>query len=450
MLRFRIDWEDEPRVRDPLLRASWARLEILAREGEREFCLTDCLDERSQSLRRGIYGSVFPLAEWIVENWWSLMNESLRADRFPGARALAKDEAFRPWVRRHSLLAARGGFALPDLTLYRDGSRVVVRCIPDPPETEIPYPVRFARDVELRLARAEVEAGLRALVEAVIERVHELAPSEPGTSDLIANWEAVQESTRTEAGLCRAAAAMGLDPYDEGELSADLLDVLEGSFRSLAPPLRWDLAESTTRDAVRADLSWVLEASSRLGAQGPSTTPGPPDESGAVPAHRAGYRLARELVDRAGLPPVDDLEGFARDRCGWSGSAEAPPQKDGVATRINAMVGPDASGRPSLIPSAIPGRSESSRFLLGRALFFAPSSEYPPPHRLLTRASAWSQRASRAFAAELLAPAAELGRRVSARVTYEEIGELAREFHVSPMVIEHQLENHRIAQVIDL
>ena len=180
MLRFRVHWEDEPRVREPLLRASWARLEILARDGERQLCLTDCVGERSQSLRRGIYRSVFPVAEWIVENWWSLLNESLRADKFRGARLLAKNESLRPWVPLHSLLAARGGFALPDLTLYRDGSRVVVRCVPDPSEIETPYPVRFVRDVELRLPFAQIEAGLPDFVEAVTDRVRELAPSEPG------------------------------------------------------------------------------------------------------------------------------------------------------------------------------------------------------------------------------------------------------------------------------
>ncbi len=451
MLQFRIDWEDEPRIRDPLLRASWARLEILASLGDRQLCLTDCVGERSHSLRRGIYGSVFPVAEWVVENWWSLLNESLRVDRFRGARLLAKHDAFRPWVQRHSLLAARSGFALPDLSVYRDGSRVVVRCLPDPSESESPYPVRFVRDVELRLRCAEVEAGLQGLVEAVIDRVRELAPSEPGTQELIANWEALRESSRTEPGLCAAAAAIGLDPYDEEELTGELVDVLEGAFDSLVPSLRWDLAESTTRETLPIDLAWVLEAGSELGApRGQAIAPGPPDEAGAISAHRAGYERARTLIARVGLPPVDDLEGFVQARCGWSASAEPPPPRDGVPARINALIGPDASGRPRLVPSAASSPPESVRFLLARALFFAPTAEAPPPHRLLTRASAWSQRASRAFAAELLAPAAELARRVSGKVAYEEAAELAREFRVSAMVIEHQLENHGIAQVVDL
>jgi hypothetical protein len=450
MLQFKIDWEDEPRVRDPLLGASWARLEIRAGDAAREFCLTDCVGERSHSLRQGVYGSVFPVAEWIVANWWSLLNESLRADRFRGARLLANDAALRSWVQRHSLLAARGGFALPDLTLYHDGGRIAVRCVPDPFDVESPYPVRFVRNIELRLPSADAAAGLQTFVEAVVDRVRERAPREPGTQELLSNWEAVRDSSRTEAGICAAAAAMGLDPYDSGELTDELVDVLEGPFSSLVPSLQWDLAESTTREAVPIDLNWVLTAAALSGPQVAEGSSGLPGESGATSAHQAGYERARWFIDRIGLPPVDDLEGFVRARCGWSASAEPPPHTDGVATRISALVGPDASGRPRLIPSAASRQPESSRFLLGRALFFAPSGDFHAPQRLLTRASAWPQRASRAFAAELLAPADELRRRVAGQVTYEQVADLAREFQVSPMVIEHQLENHGIARIIDL
>ena len=154
MLRFMIEWEDEPRVQDRLLRATWARLEIHALDGSRKFCFTDCLGGASHSLRRGVYGSVYPVANWVVENWWSLLGESIRTEHFRGGRALANDPLLTPWVRRHTLLAARGGFALPDLTFYRDGARIAVRCLPDPFDLETPYPVRFVCDTELRLSLA--------------------------------------------------------------------------------------------------------------------------------------------------------------------------------------------------------------------------------------------------------------------------------------------------------
>jgi hypothetical protein len=451
MLRFTIDWEDEPRVQDRLLRATWARLEIHARDGAREFCLTDCVGERSHSLRRGIYGSVFPVAAWVVENWWSLLNESLRTDRFRGGRALANDSVLRPWVQRHSFLAARGGFALPDLTLYRDGARIAARCVPDPFGVETPYPVRFVSDAEIRLCPADAEEGLLGFVDAVTDRVRELTPDAPEARELLQNWEAVRESARTEQSVCAAAAAMGVDPYDPRELTEELLAILEGPFRSLPLALRWDLAESTAGQTASTDLQWVLAAAEASGLrEPPAAFSGPPADSGATTAHGAGYERARWFADRFGVPPADDLEGFIRDRCGWAPTVEPFSDADGVALRINALVGPDATtGRPRLIPSASSRRPESKRFLLGRALFFTPTEGAPPPLRLLTRASSWPQRASRAFAAELLVPADELRRRVSGQVTFEEVGELAREFRVSEMVVEHQLENHRLAHIIN-
>ena len=54
----------------------------------------------------------------------------------------------------------------------------------------------------------------------------------------------------------------------------------------------------------------------------------------------------------------------------------------------------------------------------------------------------WMGRAARAFAAELLVPAAALARRVSGRLSEQDVENLAAEFSVSPQVIIHQVENH--------
>jgi Zn-dependent peptidase ImmA (M78 family) len=56
---------------------------------------------------------------------------------------------------------------------------------------------------------------------------------------------------------------------------------------------------------------------------------------------------------------------------------------------------------------------------------------------------------NRAFAAKLLAPAQALRALVVKRtvVSFEGVEDLAGYFRVSPLVIEHQLQNHRIATV---
>ena len=66
--------------------------------------------------------------------------------------------------------------------------------------------------------------------------------------------------------------------------------------------------------------------------------------------------------------------------------------------------------------------------------------------RLLTRSNERIQREGRAFAAELLAPAAALRRHIRrGSVGEQEVTDLASTFDVSPMLIRHQIENHGLA-----
>jgi len=75
--------------------------------------------------------------------------------------------------------------------------------------------------------------------------------------------------------------------------------------------------------------------------------------------------------------------------------------------------------------------------------FFYDSPEGP---LLLSSVPTRLQQQSRAFAAELLAPAELIRPRlVGDEVSQEQVGDLAAEFDVSPYVIEHQIQNHRLA-----
>jgi len=87
-----------------------------------------------------------------------------------------------------------------------------------------------------------------------------------------------------------------------------------------------------------------------------------------------------------------------------------------------------------------PSRTDTQRFLDARGLyhglFTCDSSQ-----RLVTRAYTWDQEASRAFAAELLAPRAALTARTPERADHAAVEQLAREFAASTKVVENQLEN---------
>src|SRR5271154_3957166 len=62
---------DQPAATDPVERSTWCSLRI--RVGERY--ASRIWDKTLQSERTSLYLPAFPVAVWIGENWWSLLNE---------------------------------------------------------------------------------------------------------------------------------------------------------------------------------------------------------------------------------------------------------------------------------------------------------------------------------------------------------------------------------------
>ena len=200
-----MEWQDAPGVADAVLARTWCRLAIEA--GGR--LVTEAVHDPSQSLRRSVYGSTLPLCQWIVENWWFLLNEPYPFPaRYP-SRHLARTPRDREWVQRHSLLAAREGFSLPDLTLHRDERQVVVRWNPDS-NAPAYAPLRFTGEGEIRMAVADAERGLADAVQAVLERLDGV--NAPEVENLREDWAAVVGATEEERRLCESAARLGVDP----------------------------------------------------------------------------------------------------------------------------------------------------------------------------------------------------------------------------------------------
>jgi hypothetical protein len=77
-LRFECDWEDPKGVLVPELRSTWARLTIFVNETP----VTQVYDHGANSVRNGIYLPLYPLAEWLAINWWTVFHE-LEVSRRP-------------------------------------------------------------------------------------------------------------------------------------------------------------------------------------------------------------------------------------------------------------------------------------------------------------------------------------------------------------------------------
>lgn len=439
-LKFDFEWESAPGVRDPILASTWARFG--ASLGSQ--CLTEVVDVGAKGLRTAVYGPLFPLVEWLVENWWALLNEPAPRTGIPlGRRAPPQ---WLPWVRRHNLLAAREGGALPDLSISRDGEHLLLQWDADP-AAPVLAPVRFVNEGSARLSVESFEAEAERLVNAVVARLTERTPESGAFRRLAEAWNAIRISDEHERRLCTALAVLGVDPYDPDEATEELIRLVERALQDLDPTLCADLFEGTQTRFLATDLAWVESTRIRLVTGKGNASPTLRGLSGETP-HDLGYAAARRVrTEMLGLneaDPIPDLAQRIERQLGWdSGCPEKIPGAQGL--QIEGLVGIEAStSTPRLFVGEGRG-SRAERFRLARAAFFPVTGQLGETGRLLSNAGTPLQRASRAFAAELLVPSGALARRIDGRVRDSQIEDWAEEFQVSSRVVEHQIENHRLA-----
>lgn len=450
MLELKVEWLDAPGVKSKALAETWGQLTITATDldGQR-LLLSRLISAAAKSERTTIYGSVFPLAEWVVENWWFLLNEPSRIPEISSGRKLAALPTLRSWAQRHNLLTARHGGALPDVSLYRDHEHVVAKAFPDPDSERDDRPVRFMAQGEIRLSPHDVEQGLDAFVQQVLARLD--AVHEVEVDRLRAEWTALCGSRRNEADLCTWSASMGLDPYDPGALTDELVELLETRLPGLSSELRTDFVEATSATTIGPELDWIGKARDEIGiaeALDPSFdwANGAAQERPKTP-YDWGYRWARRFRERFQLQagPIDDLPKVLHSRCHWPWNTGGDLLDGSPELRLNGLVASSRDGVPRVF--YLPRNPEAMRFVLARSLFFVPLLRHAAGPRLVTKAYTWQQAASRAFAAELLAPAEALWSELSGGVGQERLEAVASQFRVSTKVIEHQVRNHDIGWI---
>lgn len=165
---------------------------------------------------------------------------------------------------------------------------------------------------------------------------------------------------------------------------------MERCIRDLPDELRVDLFEGSAPNSLEDNLEWVEQERINL----------------------------RGEIDGAGFPTIDPVTAPTPHEIGYLTARRVRSELLGLANDVPL---PDLT-------------SALERSLGSHA-------------RLLTRSMTRSQRAARAFAAELLAPAAALANHVSGRLDDQDVETLAATFLVSSQVIVHQVENHGLGYV---
>ena len=426
-LEFTTDWQDGEGLRGAELAATFASLRISV-HGQP---LTQVLDQRARTVRDHIFVPLYPIAEWLASNWWFLVHEHEN-------RVKREDSAFR---HRHSLGASTDGYALPNLMIVASGGRTSLTW---GDQGQGWTAVRFLDRGSAAVERDQFVQGCTEFIDRVIRR---LISHDISSTFLQEEWDAIQNADEDEHAFCEMSAGLGWDPYDlddsKREQVVDLAERL-GELRSEAVPVIDSVTPSRDCSALLA----AIEAAK------PNVLPLPRFEpvTRGVEFHQrppwdVGYELTRRARSEFGLDgqPIASTESLAHALGQDSRElrrATKPLEDLSPLELVDGVVTQGASGDVAL---GLRERGEAGRrFLLCRALG---EVFYSRGDALLTKGATARQRFNRAFAAEFLAPSASLAKRiVYPTVDGEQVDDLAEEFGVSTRVIEHQLENHRIAE----
>jgi hypothetical protein len=426
-LTFVIEWEPAEGIAHAGLAATWARIEI--RIGDR--CITTLHDTRTGATRSGVYGPAMLVAEWIVRNFWFLLYEGPP----PELRGAA-------WRRRHSLAAGREGMSFPDLVFFRDERSIVAEWYASSRPGVLP--VHFVESGRAELESGDVRQALACAVDAVVEQLRGVQTQDAAA--LRADWDTIAEMAGDDRLVCSRAARLGIDALDETEMTANLESCLTGAISDLPEATANDILDAQIRDpqslasSVATIRGLVVNGGSpllRAGARGVGCSIG----WGPL-AYQVGYAAAREMRARHGSPDgVLDLDRLFVNlnlRDAYHDHAELAAQ----VRQIQAIVGASSDGAPRMFVAPRPPRH--ARFLRARGLFAMAACVAAEAPRALTNAGTRLQVASRAFAAELLAPAHLLRSRLAQGLDDEHIETLAEEFDVATAVIEYQIRNHNL------
>lgn len=385
-----VEWPAAPEAGgNDLLDASLARFEIKAGPISLTAFQTDA----------GLAGShltlpTYHLVEWLAQNWWAFLYEP---------RKLDSSDAEAEFRTRHWMGVPRNGFALPDALFVPSGSSMEVNA-------RASY-LRFAQlgftDSGTSVVRTTaVRDQLSQFINAVLTHI---AESGVAHSDAHEAWKRVVDTSPDEEAYCRLIGSMGLSPYVEHpEIDAALDNVSD----ALSASVLADLCEATTLSSFRraaeftGRISEILAGSPSIAVEPFLKIDRPKDNMRQ--AYDWGYNAAAQARKSFGIADDDP-----------SGRSEFF-RKLGIDPRATVDIGSPVStvfpiqgavSRDQKQVRLALSTGTDKEFSAARASFLAWVGG-ESDSRLVTTARTRQQRASRAFGAELLAPAAYLRKRL--------------------------------------
>lgn len=178
-----------------LERATLASLSIVA--GADRGILTEVEDLSARTVRGHINVPAYPIARWLLVNFWRLRWEPWRG------------EPASDWLESHSMAAIDGAHAWPALDFASDGDFVQLRLRAEG-KADVAA-IRYLREVNLEIPVLDFERAVFAFIDTVEGRV---AGTLPGQKELIELREelVLEREDPKVAAACRLQAIAGIDP----------------------------------------------------------------------------------------------------------------------------------------------------------------------------------------------------------------------------------------------
>lgn len=411
-------WERADGVAAPELAATWCALEMTA--GGRPVTLVD--DIRGGGLRTALHTSAYPLAEWIATHWWTL-REHVRPSATSPREWTWTRVGSEPWVRDHNLRAAGDGMAWPDLTIVPEGG--VTRIVWNAAPGLAGQPVSFLTSGDLYLSTEALQRSLTRFVTQVLDR---LSGSRISGTLLQQEWAALADLDHEEEEYAAAVARLGLDPF---YVNDDVASQLEEISSILDSALLEEFLDSADPSRLPLASAWLERARDTATFKKPNLALGPITETTEGWPWENGYALARECREHLSLAPTDRID--LRDLVGFVHMGGDSAGLQGVVQIAEAGIG-------LVVPEEMRALT-STRFAQARALGISLLTTRSTT--ILDPVRTDLAKSSRAFAAELLAPAAGIAEylHVFPGVTDRALDAVADRFDASPLLIQRQHEN---------